>query len=162
MFQNLTQGATVSVLYRNEPRVVEGRVMSANTHIPAFNPQQPMAMMSGPVTDLTVQVGNDSIPFVGLPANGIMANFPEKGIFLSVDRTFVIKELESMLSASRQILESVPSHQKMIESCEGLLLELNPDKKKEAQQAQEMTALRSEIAELKKLLLASSEHKTSK
>lgn len=155
MFQGLTQGGTITVLYRNIPRVADGKVISVNTHLPQFNPQQPMAMMNGPVTDITVQVGNDTIPFAGLPANGVVANFPDKGYFISTDKAAVLRELEAMAAASKQILESVPAHQKMVEDCEALLMELNPDRKKEAQQTQEMSAMRDEIAELKKLLLES-------
>lgn len=154
MFQNMTQGATLSVLYRNIPRVADGKVVSVNTHLPQFNPQQPMAMMNGPVTDITVQVGNDTIPFAGLPANGMVANFPDKGIFIATERAAVLREVEAMAAASKQILESVPAHQKMVQDCEALLIELNPDRKKEVQQTQEMNAMRGEIAELKTALLA--------
>lgn len=154
MFQNMTQGATLSVLYRNIPRVADGKVVAVNTHLPQFNPQQPMAMMNGPVTDITVQVGNDTIPFAGLPANGVVANFPDKGIFIATERAAVLREVEAMAAASKQILESVPAHQKMVQDCEALLIELNPDRKKEAQQTQEMNAMRGEIAELKTALLA--------
>lgn len=155
MFQALTQGATVSVLYKNTPRVADGRVISVNTHMPTFNPQQPMAMMNGPVTDITVQVDNETIPFAGLPANGVVANFPEKGLFITTDRSAVLREVEAMANASRQVLESVPAHQKMIQDCENILIELNPDRKKDAEQAKELSDLRGQVAELKQLLLAS-------
>ena len=154
MFQGLTQGASIPVLYKNIPRVADGRVISVNTHIPAFNPQQPMAMMNGPVTDITLQIGNETIPFVGLPANGVVANFPEKGLFISTDRSAVLREIEAMATASKQVLESVPAHQKMVKECENLLTELNPERKKEAQQAQELSSLRGEVAELRDLLRA--------
>lgn len=155
MFQGLSQGATIPVLYKNTPKVVEGRVISVNTHMPTYNPQQPMAMMNGPVTDITVQMGEDTIPFVGLPANGVVANFPEKGLFISTDRSAIVREVESMANASKQVLESVPAHQKMVAECENLLLTLNPEKRMEAKQAEELNQMRNEMAELKKLLLAS-------
>ena len=158
MFQGLSQGGTVYLLYRNIPKVADGRVMSVNTHLPNYNPQQPLAMMNGPVTDITVQVGEETIPFASLPANGVVANFPEKGYFLSTDKSAVIREVEAMASASRQILQSIPAHEQMVRDCEALLLDLNPDKKKEAEQTKEMNALRGEIEELKSLLRASLEH----
>lgn len=158
MFQGLSQGATIPVLYRNIPRVADGRVISVNTHIPTFNPQQPMAMMNGPVTDLTVQVGNETIPFAGLPANGVVANFPEKGIFIATDKSAILREIEAMSAASKQVLESVPTHQKMLADCEALLVELNPERKKEAQQSQELSALRGEIQEMRELLRSALGH----
>lgn len=158
MFQNLTQGSIITILYKNVPRVVDGRIISVNTHMPQFNPQQPMAMMNGPVTDITVQAGNDTIPFAGLPASGVVANFPDKGLFIATDRSAIVREVESMAAASKQVLESVPAHQKMVSDCEALLIDLNPERKKEALQTQEMSAMRDEIAELKELLLASLKH----
>lgn len=158
MFQNLTQGSTITILYKNVPRVVDGRIISVNTHMPQFNPQQPMAMMNGPVTDISVQAGNDTIPFAGLPASGVVANFPDKGLFIATDRSAIVREVESMAAASKQVLESVPAHQKMVSDCEALLIDLNPERKKEALQTQEMSAMRDEIAELKELLLASLKH----
>lgn len=152
MFQGLSQGGTVYLLYRNIPKVADGRVMSVNTHLPSYNPQQPLAMMNGPVTDITIQIGDETIPFAGLPANGVVANFPEKGYFLSTDKSAVIREVEAMASASRQILQSIPAHEQMVRDCEALLLDLNPDKKKEAEQAKEMRAIRCEMEELKALL----------
>lgn len=158
MFQGLTQGAAIPVLYKNIPRVADGRVISVSTHMPTFNPQQPMAMMNGPVTDITVQVGNETIPFAGLPANGVVANFPEKGLFIATDRSAVLREIESMATASQQVLDSVPAHQKMVAECETLLLELNPERKKDAEHTRDMASLRSEVAELKELLRAALEH----
>ena len=154
MFQGLTQGAVVSILYKNEPRVAEGRVLSVNTHIPVYDPQHPMAIMGGPVTDITVQVGNDTIPLKGLPANGIVANFPENGVFVSTDKAAVLREVEAMANASKQVLESVPAHEKMLHDCEALLLDLNPEKKKDAEHLQELNKMRDELAELKQLLLS--------
>ena len=158
MFQSLTQGATLSVLYKNIPRVADGKVVAVNTHMPVYNPSQPMAMLGGPVTDITVQVGNESIPLAGLPANGVVANFPEKGLFIATDKSAVIREVETMAQTSRQVLESVPAHQKMVNDCEALLLDLNPERKKEAIRAQEMSEMRNEIAELKELLSQSLGH----
>lgn len=154
MFQSMSQGSSLPVLYKNIPRVADGKVISVNTHMPQYNPNQPMAMLGGPVTDITVQVGSETIPFLGLPANGVVANFPEKGLFIATDKAAVLREIETMAQTSKQVLESVPAHQKMVRDCEALLLELNPERKKEAMQAQEISEMRNELAELRKLLSA--------
>lgn len=146
MFQGLSQGAVIPILYKNEPRVVDGKVLSVSTHMPVFNPSQPMAMLNGPVTDITVQVGNDTVPFAGLPANGVTANFPDKCIFIATEKAAVIREVESMASASKQVLEQIPVHKKMVSDCEALLLQLQPDKQKEAQQAQEIESLKTQLS----------------
>ena len=155
MFQGLTQGATISVLFKNKPHFAEGRVVSVNTHMPTFNPNQPMAMMNGPVTDITVQVENETIPFAGLPANGIVANFPDKGLFIATEMSAILREIDSVSASLRQDLEGVPAKQKLLHDYEDLRVEIDPERKKEAQQTREMTALRNEVAELKELLRAS-------
>lgn len=152
MFQNLTQGATVSILYRNIPSVADGRVVSVNTHMPVYNPQQPMAMLNGPVTDLTIQVGNDTIPFAGLPASGVVANFPDKGMFLAIDKSAILREVDSAAASLKQDLESVPAKEKLLQGYEQLRLDLNPGMKKEAQHEAEMSAIKNEMAEMKSLL----------
>jgi len=145
MFQNISQGATLYILYRNEPRVAEGRVMSVNTHMPVYNPSQPMNILNGFVSDITVQVGNDTIPFIGLPANAMIANFPDRGMFIAMDKSSILKELETMMLASKQVLEQVPTHQKMIKACDELLIQLQPEKKKEALQEKEIENLRTQL-----------------
>lgn len=148
MFQSLTQGVTIPVLLKNVPKVVDGKVMSVNTHMPVYNPSQPMAVLNGPVTDITVQVENETVPFAGLPANGIMANFPDKGYFIATDKSAILREVESMQTASRQALEQMPAHQKMVKDCDALLLSLQPEKQKEARQAQEIESLKSQLADM--------------
>ena len=148
MFQSLTQGVTIPVLLKNVPKVVDGKVVSVNTHMPVYNPTQPMAVLNGPVTDITVQVENETVPFAGLPANGIMANFPDKGYFIATDKSAILREVESMQTASRQALEQMPAHQKMVKDCDALLLSLQPEKQKEAKQAQEIESLKSQLADM--------------
>lgn len=155
MFQGLTQGGTISILYRNIPRVADGRVIAVNTHMPQFNPQQPMALMNGPVTDITVQVGNDTIPFQGLPASGVVANFPDKNLFIAIDRSAVLREIDTATTSLEQDLASVAAKQQLLDGYKQLRIDLDPAMRKEAQQAEEMNALRNEFAEMKKLLLAS-------
>ena len=154
MFQGLTQGATLYVLYKNEPRMEKGRVVSVNTHLPQFNPSQPQAMFGGMVTDMTVAVGSDTIPFAGLPATASVANFPDKGIFVSEDQGLVVNELTSMRDNSQRIVDSYDAHKALRDKCDALLLSLNPEKQKEMQNAKEMAELKGELTEMKKLLSA--------
>lgn len=148
MFQGLSQGSIIPVLYKNIPKVVEGKVLSVNTHMPTFSPAQPMSVLNGPVTDITVQVDGDTIPFAGLPSNGITANFPEKNLFIATDKSAIIREVEALRAASKQALEQVPANQKMFQECESLLIQLNPERQREAQQTKELESLKSRLEEM--------------
>jgi hypothetical protein len=154
MFQGLSQGATLYILYKNEPRMEKGRVISLNTHVPQFNPAQPQAMFSGMVTDLNVAVGNETVNLSGLPATASVANFPDKGMFVSEDQGMIVNELTSMRDNSQRIVDSYDAHKALRDKCDALLLSLNPDKQKEMQNAKEMAALKGELAEMKQMLSA--------
>lgn len=155
MFQGLTNGASVSIFYRNEPpRIVTGKVVSANTHMPTYNPNQPMAMFNGLVTDLTVQVGNESIPFVGLPANGVVADFPAKGMYLAIDSAAAYRELDTAINAFEQDLATVPAKEKLLAGYKTLRMENNPEIKRDAMREKEMSEMRGQLEEMKRMLSA--------
>lgn len=154
MFQGLTQGASVSILYRNEPRIETGKVVSVNTHMPTYNPNQPMAMFNGLVTDLSVQVGNETLPFVGLPANGVVMDFPSKGVFLAIDSAAAYREVDTAISAFEQDLATVPDKKKLLEGYKQLRMEINPEVKRDAKREKELSDLRSELSEMKQMLSA--------
>ncbi len=154
MFQGIQQGTSLYILYRNEPRVVSGNIVNVTGPKPPKASQgNPMAAFGGLVMEATVSTGNDTTSFE-IPVNATTANYPDKGIFISTDRTAVVREVESMANMSKQILSQVPMHQKMVTECDNLLLELNPEKQKEVQTAKEMADLKGELADMKRMLSA--------
>ena len=150
----MSQGATLYILYKNEPRMEKGRVITVNTHLPQFNPAQPQAMFNGMVTDLTVAVGNETIPFAGLPATASVANFPEKGMFVSEDQSMAVNEITAMRDNSQRIVDSYDAHKTLRDKCDALLLSLNPERQKEIQTAKEMAELKGQLEEMKEMLSA--------
>lgn len=154
MFQGLSQGATLYILYKNEPRMERGRIVSVNTHLPQFNPAQPQAMFGGMVTDLNVAVGSETVNLAGLPATASVANFPDKGLFVSEDQGLVIGELTAMRDNSQRVVDSYDAHKALRDRCDALLLSLNPEKQKEMQAAKDVAELKGELAEMKRMLSA--------
>ena len=154
MFQGLMQGATLFILYKNEPRIEKARVISVNTHLPQFNPNQPQAMFGGMVTDLTVAVGSETMNLAGLPATASVANFSDKGMFVSEDQGLVINELTAMRDNSQRVVDSYDAHKSLRDKCDALLLSLNPEKQKEIAQAKELSELRGQLDEMKRMLSA--------
>lgn len=150
----MTQGATLFILYKNDPRMEKGRIVSVNTHLPQFNPNQPQAMLGGMVTDLTVSVGSETIPFAGLPATASVANFPDRGMYVSEDQGMVVNELTAMRDNSQRIVDSYDAHKALRDKCDALLLSLNPEKQKEMQNAKDVAELKGELAEMKQMLSA--------
>lgn len=148
----MTQGATLFILHKNEPKVDIGRIVSVNTHLPQYNPNQPQAMFNGMVTDLTVSVGSDTIPFLGLPASASTANFADKGLFISEDQGLVVNEIATLRDNSKRIIDSYETNKDLFEKYEALLISLNPDKQREAKSAKELAELKNELFEMKRML----------
>jgi hypothetical protein len=61
-------------------------------------------------------------------------------------------EVEGMLRNSKQIIDSVPYHEKVISSCDVMLRELNPSFKKEKEHEEKMTMLEGEVIGIKDTL----------
>ena len=122
--------------------------------MPTYNPNQPMSMFNGLVTDITVQAGSETIPFIGLPANGVVADFPAKGMFLVIDESAAYKEVDNAIATIEQDLSMVPQKEKMLDGYKKLRAEKNPDVKRDMQREKEMSDMRNELSEMKQMLSA--------
>lgn len=60
-----------------------------------------------------------------------------------------MSEVNSMLQTSKQIIESVDYHKKVIESCEEMLKQLDPDYAKQQERDSAIDSLKSEVGSLK-------------
>lgn len=146
----IAQGAVLFILNRKEPSVTQATVLNVSQpHVSKAAATNPALAMQGFVVDLTLSVGSETTT-IEFPVNCASANYPEKAWFISNDRLAVTREIESMANMSRQILSQVPMHQKMVEGCDALLLQLNPEKQKEVAQEQEIAALKAQIEEMKR------------
>ena len=144
----IAQGATLYILNRKEPSVMEANVVNVSQpHISKSAQNNPMGAFQNLVVDLTLSLGGETTT-IEFPINSAVANYPEKGWYASTDKTAVAREVESMANMSRQILTQVPMHQKIVQGCDALILQLNPEKQKEAQQAQEITMLKAQLSEM--------------
>ena len=157
MFQGLpqtatqiAQGSSVFILNRKEPSVTTATVVNVSQpHVSKSAQTNPALALQGFVVDLSLSMGNETMT-LEFPVNSANANYPERGWFVSNDRLAIIREIESMANMSKQILSQVPMHEKMVKGCDALMLQLNPDKQKEAQQAEEIAMLKAQIEEMKR------------
>lgn len=76
------------------------------------------------VVDIDVKVGDTQHILKDIPANLSVAN--DGNMVISETREAMCTEVENMVTSSKQILESVPYHNKVVQSCETMLKELNP------------------------------------
>lgn len=147
MFQGLRTNSLFYVLDKGEnPNLRIGQVVSASnpqTKYPTFNngfTPQPMET----VVDVKVKLGDEEVDFKQLPANGQIAN--DKNLVVSDNKDAMSAEVDAMLRQSKAILESVDYNKRVVESCEGMLQQLNPQIAKEKEQTEKINKLEGKVS----------------
>ena len=142
MFSTLRQNSPIYVLDKKDSPVLKKGI------IETVSPQrsrtgsfygQPMDM----IVDIRVNIDGTSQEFKNIPANLSIAN--DGNIVISESKEAMSTEVDSMLSISKQILESVNYHQEVIEKCEQILKDLNPQFAKDKLQEEKINSLESRI-----------------
>ena len=147
MFQGLRTNSLFYVLDKGEnPNLRIGQVVSVSnpqTKYPTFNngfTPHPMET----VVDVKVKLGDEEVDFKQLPANGQIAN--DKNLVVSDNKDAMSAEVDAMLRQSKAILESVDYNNRVVESCEGMLQQLNPQIAKEKEQAEKISKLEGKVS----------------
>lgn len=147
MFQGLRANSLFYVLDKGEnPNLRVGQVVSVSnpqTKYPAFNngfTPQPMET----VVDVKVKLNDEEVDFKQLPANGQIAN--DKNLVVSDNKEAMSAEVDAMLRQSKAILESVDYNKRVVESCEGMLQQLNPQIAKEKEQTEKISKLEGKVS----------------
>ena len=147
MFQGLRTNSLFYFLDKGEnPNLRIGQVVSVSnpqTKYPTFNngfTPQPMET----VVDVKVKLGDEEVDFKQLPANGQIAN--DKNLVVSDNKDAMSAEVDAMLRQSKAILESVDYNKRVVESCEGMLQQLNPQIAKEKEQTEKINKLEGKVS----------------
>lgn len=147
MFQGLRTNSLFYVLDKGEnPNLRIGQVVSVSnpqTKYPTFNngfTPQPMET----VVDVKVKLGDEEVDFKQLPANGQIAN--DKNLVVSDNKDAMSAEVDAMLTQSKAILESVDYNKRVVESCEGMLQQLNSQIAKEKEQTEKISKLEGKVS----------------
>ena len=147
MFQGLRTNSLFYVLDKGEnPNLRIGQVVSVSnpqTKYPAFNNGfTPQHMET--VVDVKVKLDDEEVDFKQLPANGQIAN--DKNLVVSDNKDAMSAEVDAMLRQSKAILESVDYNKRVVESCEGMLQQLNPQIAKEKEQTEKINKLEGKVS----------------
>ena len=160
MFKDLRQNAPFYILHRGErPRLETGSVLSVSqpepkmpTNYNAMYPQQPDMVVS-----VRVKIGSESVTFEKLPSGNTIADFAPNGnqvnnIVVSSNKDAIRTEIETMLTQSKGIVESIDYHQGVVSECEEMLKGLSPSFAKDKEQEETIKNLEKELADVKKQL----------
>lgn len=147
MFSALRSGSPFYILEKaNEPKLKIGSVVSVSQPTPKYsNSFVPNQQFGDMVVDIVVKVADEEFKFEKLPSNLSIANFGQSGVVVSESKEAMNTEVEGMLRASKQILDSIPYHEKVLSECDAILRELNPQFAKEKEQEEKIASLELKV-----------------
>ena len=156
MLSGLRQGTPVYVLYKNEPRFAVGKVAQvSNQYPPQFNIQHPINPSNfGLMVDLSIEVDGKTEVYPRIPINSSIAEFPEKGVIISETRDGIVNEINVIRNASQTAIDQVDLHKRIIESCDQLLLDLNPQLRHDQEQADKIARLEEQLSGMSEQIAA--------
>lgn len=149
MFQANRQGNLFYILEKGEElRLKIGQVVSVSNPQPKYGSQfsVPAFGQSEMTVDIRVKVDEETLDFKQLSANASIAN--SGSVVVSDSKEAMSAEVESLLRMSRQVLESIPYHEKVLVSCDSILRELNPSFAKEKEQEEKIGALEERMGNI--------------
>ena len=112
-------------------------------------PKYPLATTFGNqemLVDIVIKINNQEITYQKLPANSDIADFGNTGIVLSASKEAINSEIISLKTKSEDIINSVDYHKNIINDCDKLLSELNPDFAERQKQQDEIKMLKEQIS----------------
>lgn len=152
MFKNLRQGQSIYILHKEDKMYYEvATVVSVDNQrpkVPGMNPYAPQEM----VVDIKAKIGNDNLNIPSVPADLLVTDYkPNNGekLVLSCDLNSFNTEINSMLQNSNAVLASVDRHKAVVESCELMLIQLNPQFAKDKERDEEMSGMKQELSSLR-------------
>ena len=149
MFSGIRQGNLFYILEKGEDLNLKiGQVIIVSNPQPKYNQFNTTNAFSQPemVVDVKVKVGEESLDFKQLNANMNIAN--SGNVVVSDSKEAMSAEVESLLRNSKQIIESVPYHERVVASCDVMLRELNPAFAKEKEQEEKIGALEQRMGHI--------------
>ena len=149
MFQGLRQGGIFYILEKGEELNLRiGQVVSVSNPQPKYNQFGAPNYGAQPemFVDVKVKVGEETLEFKQLNANMNIAN--SGNVVVSDSKEAMSAEVEGLLRTSRQIIESVPYHEKVLQACDVMLRELNPQFAKEKEHEEKIGALEEKMGDI--------------
>lgn len=149
MFSGIRQGNLFYVLDKSNLTLKIGEVESVSNPTPKYGqstyPTQPFAQPEMHV-DIVAKFGEESLKFEQLPSN--LSVTSKNNVIVADNRDSMNMEVEAMLRSSRAVIDSIPYHEKVLESCDKMLRELNPQFAKEKEQEEKIGALEARMGHI--------------
>lgn len=161
MFQGLRPTAPIYILYKADPRIAVGEVVSVSNPVPQYTAMAYQGGIKANV-DVKARIAGEVIDLQQLPADATIADFGNAGMVVSESKDAIINEIDGFRKTSQRVLDEVDRHKYIVEQCDIMLAELNPQLKKEAEQSAEIENIKHEMTAIKAMLEQALGHNSKK
>lgn len=136
MFSLLRQGNSIYILDKTDvPTLKIGQIVNVSSiNYLSYNQN---------TIDIQVKVDGEVLEFKQLPSMLSVANY--NNTIISETKEQMSQEVENMIKTSKQIIENIPYHEKVIESGENILKQLNPQFAQQKDQENKINNLESKV-----------------
>ena len=145
MFSTLKQDSVIYILEKNDtPRLTVAsvtRISSPYAKVPGTYMQNDM------LVDIEAFGGGTGYSFKKVPA--AVNRYEEGGAFITDSRDTMQAEVEAMLANSRNIIDSIEYHKRVVESCGEMLPTLDPSIAEEREREKRMSTLEDGMREMR-------------
>lgn len=150
MFQSLRPNSQIYIFYKGEsPRLEKGYVVNQPIVRPKYQ-VPPSFGNTENVVDITVKVNGSTVNYNGLPASLDISDSYSNGenIVVSDSREAMNAEILSMKQKSNDIINSIEYHKKLMNICDSILSELNPEFAEKKAQQDEINILKGQMSDM--------------
>lgn len=148
MFGGLRQGNLLYILEKNAQGATlrVAQVESISNPQPRYGQMNQFSAQTDMVVDIKARHNEDVLEFKQLNTSLSIAN--SGNLVLSDSKEIMSSEVETLMRTSRQTIESVPYHEKMLTDCEAMLKELNPQFAREKEHEEKIDALEGKMGRI--------------
>lgn len=141
------------ILHKGEkPDLRIGTVTAITDPVPKFGQTPIYGQQMATTVDISVKVNDASLRFEKLDSGAAIMTYPTENTVVASSREAMAGEVEAMIRNSRQIIDSIPYHRSVLESCDGMLRKLNPQFAKEKEQEEKLGALEGKVTSMETTL----------
>lgn len=142
MFSALRQGSVLYILEKgDQPQLKIGQVTSVSQ--PTYSNNY---LMNGSTVNISTKVGDQVMEFQNIPGN--LSTASQNNVIIAETKELMSNEVDNMLQSSKNIVDSMAYHEKVIESCENILRDLNPRFAKEKERDEDISNLKVQLGGL--------------
>lgn len=152
MFQSLRAGSSIFILNKTGTPVLEtGTIVSVSSPMPKYTVPPVFGQPQETVVDLVVKVNGQDMNYQKVPASADIADFGFNGVVISDNRDAMNAEVVNLKNKSIETINSIDFHKGVIEGCNKILENLNPEFAERQAQQNDINSLKAQMQELMKM-----------